>query len=869
MAKKKLYKSKSNFTLKRLHQSGSYGKIFERDYTTIPDTTSYSDSQITTYSSPTFKLSVGKNYNTQKKYKYGEWLMNPSECATNPELWTLGCLPPIRKQANKIVLKPHKRRLTDYVCYGSAMDLIRASISHIIEYFPGELFTSTGTFNEEAIISNPFEINLINAVMPEGENPLRYMCACYTEKDDKKVWDYVFIDGTEEVEINDWSVSNIKDKGCLNDGDKLAVIKLGGKTINAWYNQGQVIYTGDIGRVRPKKEIIEKFFEEIGDFERALLDRESGYAAIFETYTENEQDGWRMSEKTYKWPTDQRYPKSETNKWNLATSGKGFEDYMSDLLELALGYDTLFTDNIWRSMTHEAIANLDLTFTRNGSDVSLSDGVKMRKVMSIVGRQFDEIKKYADNITNTNSVSYDENGNLPDYFLSDALDLAGWEPKELMVDVSGDLVTEPLYQGAKYRGYTVKETSEAFMRRLKLNSKYIFAQKGTKRGIEDLLAHFGYHSVDWIKKYNAQNSASVQRAGTSNPYEFSFLMQEFVYVSDGYSNGKTKDEMLEKTAEYNAYRDSLINENSENLDYVYDPYEGLPVGYTYNDKGEACLVPWFDKSIKYDGDVYFQMNGGWGFYFKTGEDQTATETYDRTISKIHFCNTTEELYATPPYVLSQNEAYYVKENDSYYKLLDVTQSYNSKGWVLYPSDELERILNIQDNTKGNNPHIDPKKPYDDGVEYANMYDSIFKYSEFSNLRAEDIEKALELGFMIRREEDNMKCKYFKTYNDNHNDPARLRNGNLNPSTFWGDDQHGEYGALSVLNNKIFRIIFDITHKDFVMTEILPYLKQMIPSTAIFSYGFQTLGENVNIVEEAKVVGLVPCENNVCPLYGIV
>jgi hypothetical protein len=854
MMKKKLYKSKSNFTLKRLHQSGSYGKIFERDYTTIPNTDTPTNSQIITYSSPTFKLSVGKHYNTQKKYKYGDWLINPVGCGDNPEHWRMDCLPVIRKQANKIVLKPHKKRLSDYACYGSATDLIRYSISNIIEHFPGELFTSATVYKDGYIISNPFEIDLISAVMPEGSNPLRYMCESYG--------DYVIINGTTETPVTTWKVSYAPDKSCLADGDLLATITLDKHTIKAYYNKGEVIYTckNDIGRIRPNKEVIENFFDELGDFERALLDRESGYVAVFETYYEDDEEGWLMTERQYKWPRDSRYAITMSDKWNLATFGKGFEDYLSDLLELATAYDTLFTDNIWKSMTHEAITNLDLTFNRNNTEVGLMGGSKMRKVLSVIGRQFDEIKKYADGITCTNSVSYDENGNLPDYFLSDSLELSGWEPKDMFTGVDGDLVTDPIYKGVNYHGYNVQECNNAFMRRLKLNSKYVFAQKGTKKGIEDLMAHFGYHTVDWIQKYMRQNGVAL-----TNPYQFSFIMQEYVYVANGYGGGMGKEEVLEKTAEYNAYRDSLNNENIENMDYVYDPYVGLPVAMI--DNGELSLIPWFDKSVKYDGDVYFQMYGGWGFYVKTQEDPTATETYDRTRSKIHFFNTEDDLYSTPPYVLNENDVYYVKEKDQYYKLSDITKSYDANGWVECDENTVKLLSLIQDNNKGNNPHVDNEKNYDDGVTYLNAYESIFKFSEFSNLRMEDIEKAKAIGFKTQRVEDNTKCKYYRESATGSLDGASLRSGKMTPSSYWGSP-HSELGAVSVMNNKLFRIIFDITHKDFVINEILPYLKQIIPSTAIFSYGFQSLGENIEIEENAVVVAST-CDGNLCPVNGIV
>ena len=91
MGNRKLYKSKASFTLKRLHQSGSYGTIYERDYTTIPSTTVLPEEQISTYSSPTFKLSVRGGYNGQKKYNYGKWVNNGDSCNGSTQ-WTFACV---------------------------------------------------------------------------------------------------------------------------------------------------------------------------------------------------------------------------------------------------------------------------------------------------------------------------------------------------------------------------------------------------------------------------------------------------------------------------------------------------------------------------------------------------------------------------------------------------------------------------------------------------------------------------------------------------------------------------------------------------------------------------------------------------------
>ena len=105
MAKKKLFKSKGNFTIKRLHQSGNYGKIFERDYTTVSNTYSNSSGQIPIYTSPSFKLTVRGGINEQKKYHSSNWINNPQSCnPSNSNIWTLACMPTPNNDDSKIVL---------------------------------------------------------------------------------------------------------------------------------------------------------------------------------------------------------------------------------------------------------------------------------------------------------------------------------------------------------------------------------------------------------------------------------------------------------------------------------------------------------------------------------------------------------------------------------------------------------------------------------------------------------------------------------------------------------------------------------------------------------------------------------------------
>ena len=153
MAKKKLFKSKTNFSIRRLHQSGNYGNIYERDYTTIVNSVSKPDGQIPIYNSPSFKLSVRAGFNGQKKYSYGKWVENPKSCG-NSNAWTLGCMPVSNNEDSSIILKPHSNRLTDFACYGSSTELIRASLTNIVAKFPAELYVTDKKLSDTGILNS-------------------------------------------------------------------------------------------------------------------------------------------------------------------------------------------------------------------------------------------------------------------------------------------------------------------------------------------------------------------------------------------------------------------------------------------------------------------------------------------------------------------------------------------------------------------------------------------------------------------------------------------------------------------------------------------------------------------------------------------
>ena len=944
MAKKKLYKSKSNFTLRRLHQSGSYGNIYERDYTTLINSVSSTDSQISIYNSPSFKLTVRAGFNGQKKYHYGNWIANPNSCTDSNNAWTLGCMPEPNRKDGKILLKPNTKRLTDYACYGSAYELIRTSLTDIVSKFPAELYVTevklsdTGILTNGSIVDdsdilnleddlyvvdNPMYIDIIQPTLPENSqvSPLRYFCVSEYEYDiidnenkilkkgsDLKKWNE---DNPNEKPKRMWSVVSSKDKNCLRNGDLLAIVTIGGVEIYCYFYEETILYlSANSGyRIRPNNNVINDFFNNLDDFEKILLNQYTDYTAVFETYIEDDENGWYLIEKKYKWPLSD-------GKWNLSVNGLNYSNYVDDLSKLAIGYDELYTNAISRDMTHESITNMDLTIDDSDYENNTS---KLKQVLNVIGRQFDEIKKYADNIKNTNQITYDQNQNTPDYFLSDNLNNSGWEVKEILNEIPDTIITNPMY-GARTIGFTAGDANNEFLRRLQLNSKNILSKKGTKQCIEDLMALFGYHSTDWLKKYyNKLKDNHLRKA---------YVLVENVYVANGYANDVDADSVVNEVKRINQLKDTYNTENINNPEAFIDDFQGLPVAeVTFGDK--TRLIPWFDKTLDYDSGLYFQMKGGWARNDGNEEDEQSLFGY--TISKINYVHTIEELYQIPYSSIDENSVYYVSNEDLYYKVKNIDKHQNSDGWMIPTDEEMNQILNIIDSNKGNNPH---SGLYDNGLSYLEAYGELFKDSLFDNVRNDEVSDRINYGFNINRQADSTKCLFFRDLyygkddpsvnwqiTDNKNDetyaPNRVgefwhntnvnksyifttssiegktlisENENLKDSYYWveyelddsaslrgtnkivpfnffGDNPYSEEASLSIINSKELHITFDDAHRDFLEKDVIPYIKQIIPSTTIFSYSFVHLTGDDDNAFKARTHKIV-CDADVCPIFGV-
>lgn len=411
-------------------------------------------------------------------------------------------------------------------------------------------YTDNESLCEIHTIRNPFEIDFYHtdAILSKYDNSLRNMPLSWTQYEINgaplKSWD-VWIKPYNEcdeeytikydirftfnlnqcvnfkdVEEEDWCCVQFKDQtasddcisfGCAGDCEpNEKVAHLYGILINR-----KIVWCCDIDgfAIQPKDEIISKYFATLNGFEAKILDKRNNpqYTAKFLTPIQypNNDPHYSYVERTYTWPH---------NGYCLAVDTVGFDNYFNSLYSMAATMDELWCDNLWKNMTHESIKNFDWTYTKQyeeGEEIdNILGGTRMQNVLRIWGRTFDDIKRYVDAISLKNCITYDDRMNVSNAELSDKAELLGWEAYSTKItDKDNDYLTnayvksldklpnrwgeDAIVEHDKWF-YTKTPNSVSqnvvdneFMRNLVLNTGDIFRTKGTKHGIEKVLALFG------------------------------------------------------------------------------------------------------------------------------------------------------------------------------------------------------------------------------------------------------------------------------------------------------------------------------------------------------------------------------------------
>ena len=446
--------------------------------------------------------------------------------------------------------------------------------------------------------------------------------------------------------------------------------------------------------IRPKKEIVEEYFRTCDDFTYVILDRVSKpiYTAVFETPKETET-GYIYDMVSYTWP-------SLLGGYNPDLSGP-YYSYVESLIELSEYYDEFHCDNMWRSLTHEAIKTLDWTYISNSDgdmqDMSTIDTSRIEPITKIYGRQFDDLKLYADNIKSINTITYNQKSNTPDYTLTDALNNSGWETKTLKITSDNKIRTNTLYPGLT-SGYTASDANNEFIRRLKLNSQYLFSVKGTRKGLDAMLSMFGFTPDEYkIREYVCV---------------FTGTTDQWPHFCDSTKNKKFAYPLAKDIETINKYK---INFNA--LD-PYAEYCGIPVaevGYWKDGEDYSYIVPWYSQGKTYDDGLYFQMHGGWGKRDKMDIDLeiapnvksiTGTDTiplYMETQARLKFAKDFDELLQEAFASSNTHDVFYVTDISTMqddYKTKPGENITGASHYFILENNELKQFLGYSSGYSG-------------------------------------------------------------------------------------------------------------------------------------------------------------------------
>lgn len=810
MARRDQYiKSKTDYVLRKKHAVTSVGTIYENDYMTIiPDDGMFSD-DIAMFSDSNFKFRVRTDRNLKKRHFGGNWI-RPNE---DDEVWTgENCSAITQTSETKIELKPDYTSIKNFAYYGSAQKLIEATMRDVVSRYPGgicylgNLALSGDTIvidgSKYTRVSNEVDIDIwTKGVSYDSvEMPMKYLSASYDK--------YVY--GQDGIPVTSIEIENFE--VCPNSIIAKTIIHGTGNTKTTLYtylkDTGEHVVVvkglgGDRGIpiIRVNEKLFEEMYDALDDFEKMLLNRRSNpmFKARLETPYLSD-DGYYYKLEDYIWPS---ISDSQKRFYTPDMSSTRFAAYVARLQQVAMIHDELDSDNLWRMMTHDSLKNLDWTFKVNAEgdtdDLTNFDSSRLEAAIHLYGRQFDDLKRYADNVKAVNAVTYDEKNNLPDYFLTDSAENDGWEAYHVGPSEDDDVVTNVLFSGTSLSGYSSSDANVSFMRRLAINSNYIQSLKGTKRGLEVILSLFGMQS-------------GATGAGSYSIKEHVAIAKQFPSLGD----------MLVCLSYWD--------------DYYFDDnrVKGWPVvPVITGETEEGYLIPWYDKKEDYRAkEFYFQCKGGWESTTEKKIDLPITSIdsispmgdigiYGETFQYMKYAEDLNELTGLTTTKLKENAICYVNNistlaNEGYnaspddaeeypdmpfshyfiLKTLDLSphvgfvdnEYYHCYGWRNVFECEFNgesaltedglRVL-YAESTKtvenGNNPHAGYGS-YDSGMTYLEYYKHLFKHelenNEFSALNEEDdaemLDRIKEFGFSgCNIVEDSEKCHVFFNTNDPH------------------------------------------------------------------------------------------------------
>jgi hypothetical protein len=203
-----------------------------------------------------------------------------------------------------------------------------------------------------------------------------------------------------------------------------------------------------------------------------------------------------------------------------------------------------------------------------------------------------------------------------------------------------------------------------------------------------ILAMFGLKSKRWYDKQKACTYSKVKKMpnGSGSGFTYDFEIKEYTRFTQGIEDPWDACHSMHKYDWVNStknitydYRTVSAYNTKGAAGINYIPYQGLPVSYDgdeSNTGGTRMLYPNFNKLEQYDGNPYYQMNGGWlskkisdvsrKYNFQFDVDNvpvydTSGPLYKETVRNIRKVENLGELVGIPSSQLRENTICYVED----------------------------------------------------------------------------------------------------------------------------------------------------------------------------------------------------------------
>ena len=863
---KKYSKYNSNYILSKPHKRTDKGLISLRDWTTIGGIERLDKGKVPLYGNSNF-LFTNRNVSA-----------NPTRHIVSKFVgtFTYDDVKDAKPSNNLTELNLYTNDIRDFAYYGSAVELVHSTIQNILRTFParislmderiinvcnfyknndGDTYTINDIVNMDLsgedvfklkalvdnlqvikLLDNPFEIDIHHEDIKLGEYSIPYRYLTYYYKNFN-----VSVDGVNYTPITAYEVKlfyNMLDVeydrarfNCVFNYCKVAeiIIKSGTDTyqIDGYLFDGKIKwgFEGLQLFISPNENIIENYFNNLKGLEKVLLRRDTKplYYSRFKTPVIN-NDVMMVVERGYQFPQKDGF---------IEINSPSFTTYVNQLFDIANVWDSIYTDNLYQRMTHEAIKNYDWTFTKdyeNGDEEEfINGGLRIEKLLRIYGRLFDDIKHHIDGIKYTNINTYDGYNNMPTAQITDNLEESGWNIVTTIpvLDVKDDITQEIISK--EFNNQTITndfiqkyndkikwfgnsnsnfidftQVNLNFMKKLLLNSNYIFRSKGTKKSIEMMFGLFGFGDED-------------------------FSVNEVFY--------KVKPKLF----------DEELNDTFENLMYSFEDFvtemsidDALPMTvkqFLNNGQKHEFLIPFLNSKSNVDTNLYFQSNGGWG---KFSTDKNVYD-YTETVSYLRIKYDINELFDVAPIKAKNGDIYYVSNVSEYSKLFSTTEQiksryfilknsnliYCAQGWKNYNPEEdreyktqIEYMDKIVVTNLGNNPHVGFGR-YDCGNYYIENMTQPFKYPSEKYTTSYGDDEFYKNESSRNSDIEKFKFEIDESYTDVEDKVFNIKK----------EEQKDVY----YLNSKIVRIenkINNVYYKEYFKEVILPYIMQVVPATTI-------------------------------------